>query len=60
MTTGIEMRHYTGDQALALRPLLLDVYTEVYADAARTDPFASLTASPKGSTTGPPGRAGAA
>ncbi|MFH8692829.1 GNAT family N-acetyltransferase [Streptomyces anulatus] len=41
MTTGIEMRYYTGDQALVLRPLLLDVYTEVYADAARTDPFAS-------------------
>ncbi|WP_257139894.1 GNAT family N-acetyltransferase [Streptomyces sp. or20] len=41
MTTGIEMRHYTGDQALVLRPLLLDVFTEVYAAAARTDPFAS-------------------
>ncbi|WP_143663956.1 GNAT family N-acetyltransferase [Streptomyces sp. rh34] len=41
MTTGIEMRHYTGAQAPELRPLLLGVYTEVYATAARTDPFAS-------------------
>ncbi|MEU4266190.1 GNAT family N-acetyltransferase [Streptomyces argenteolus] len=41
MTTGIQMRHYTSARAPALRPLLLDVYTEVYADAARTDPFAS-------------------
>ncbi|MEV7052344.1 hypothetical protein [Streptomyces anulatus] len=28
MTTGIAIRHYTGDQAPALRPLLLEVYTE--------------------------------
>ncbi|MFJ8255400.1 hypothetical protein [Streptomyces sp. NPDC094466] len=35
MTTGIAIRHYT--RAPALRPLLLDVYTEVYATAARTD-----------------------
>ncbi|MEU4032318.1 GNAT family N-acetyltransferase [Streptomyces anulatus] len=41
MTTGIAIRHYTGDQATALRPLLLDVYTEIYAAAALTDPFAS-------------------
>ncbi|MFY0516130.1 GNAT family N-acetyltransferase [Streptomyces anulatus] len=41
MTTGIEIRHYTGDQSAELRPLLLDVYTEVYAAAALTDPFAS-------------------
>ncbi|MFD8955448.1 GNAT family N-acetyltransferase [Streptomyces caelestis] len=41
MTTGIAIRRYTGDQAPALRPLLLGVYTEVYAEAARTDPFAS-------------------
>ncbi|WP_404950799.1 GNAT family N-acetyltransferase [Streptomyces sp. ARC12] len=41
MTIGIAIRHYTGAQAPALRPLLLDVYTEVYADAARTAPFAS-------------------
>ncbi|MFJ8255508.1 hypothetical protein [Streptomyces sp. NPDC094466] len=41
MTTGTAIRHYTGDQAPALRPLLLGVYTEVYADVARTDPFAS-------------------
>lgn len=41
MTTGIAIRHYTGTHAPALRPLLLDVYTEVYATVARTDPFAS-------------------
>ncbi|WP_178798135.1 hypothetical protein [Streptomyces sp. MNU77] len=40
MTTGIEARHYTGDQAPALRPLLLDVYTEIYADAASPSRFA--------------------
>ncbi|MER8268067.1 GNAT family N-acetyltransferase [Streptomyces griseus] len=41
MTTPIAIRHYTATHAPALRPLLLDVHTEVYADAARTDPFAS-------------------
>lgn len=41
MTTGMEIRHHTGHQAAELRPLLLEVYTEFYATAAQTDPFAS-------------------
>ncbi|WP_405483146.1 GNAT family N-acetyltransferase [Streptomyces anulatus] len=41
MTTGIEIRHYTGGQSTELRPLLLEVYAEVYAAAALSDPFAS-------------------
>ncbi|MFJ3713703.1 GNAT family N-acetyltransferase [Streptomyces sp. NPDC090053] len=42
MTTGIDIRHYTADQAPTLRPLLLDMYAEVYEDAAQSDPFASI------------------
>ncbi|MFI6143775.1 GNAT family N-acetyltransferase [Streptomyces griseus] len=41
MTTPIAIRHYTATHAPALRPLLLDVHAEVYADVARTDPFTS-------------------
>ncbi|MEV3896507.1 GNAT family N-acetyltransferase [Streptomyces anulatus] len=42
MTTDIAIRHYTGAQAPSIRQVLLDVYAEVYAEPARTDPFASL------------------
>ncbi|MCS0634126.1 GNAT family N-acetyltransferase [Streptomyces sp. LP05-1] len=40
--TGIDMQHYDHHDAAELRPLLLDVYAEVYAEAAATDPFASV------------------
>ncbi|MFJ2752805.1 GNAT family N-acetyltransferase [Streptomyces sp. NPDC087297] len=39
---GIDVRHFTHLQAAELRPLLLDVYAEVYADEAKSDPFASV------------------
>ncbi|KWT63863.1 hypothetical protein ADL21_00435 [Streptomyces albus subsp. albus] len=42
MTTGIAIRHYDHRHAAELRPLLLEVYAEVYADAAATDPFAGV------------------
>lgn len=42
MSTGIDIRHYTADQATELRQLLLDVYAEVYEDAVLNDPFASV------------------
>jgi GNAT superfamily N-acetyltransferase len=42
VTTGIELRHYDADQAADLRPLLLEVYAEVYDKAAQSDPFASV------------------
>ncbi|MFE5097362.1 GNAT family N-acetyltransferase [Streptomyces sp. NPDC056638] len=42
MTTDIELRHYTTHQAAHLRPLLLDMYAEVYAKAAETDPFCAV------------------
>ncbi|MFF3275942.1 hypothetical protein ACFYWU_34130 [Streptomyces chrestomyceticus] len=42
MTTGIAIRHYDHRHAAELRPLLLEVYAEVYADAAATDPFATV------------------
>ncbi|WP_326614395.1 hypothetical protein OIE62_00670 [Streptomyces scopuliridis] len=56
--TGIDIRHYDHRQAAGLRPLLLEVYEEVYADS--TDVFDDSTGSPKGSTGGAAGRAGAA
>ncbi|GAA2467549.1 GNAT family N-acetyltransferase [Streptomyces mauvecolor] len=40
--TGIDIRHYDHRHAAELRPLLLDVYAEVYAEAAKTDPFATV------------------
>ncbi|WP_438297806.1 GNAT family N-acetyltransferase [Streptomyces sp. HUAS TT7] len=40
--TGIDIRHYDHHHAAELRPLLLDVYAEVYAKAAETDPFAGV------------------
>ncbi|MFD8025444.1 GNAT family N-acetyltransferase [Streptomyces lavendulae] len=40
--TGIDVRHYDHRQAAELRPLLLDVYAEVYAEEAKSDPFASV------------------
>lgn len=40
--TGIDIQHYTHHQAAELRPLLLQVYGEVYAEAAATDPFATV------------------
>ncbi|MFI2241123.1 GNAT family N-acetyltransferase [Streptomyces chrestomyceticus] len=42
MTTGMAIRHYDHRHAAALRPLLLEVYGEVYAEAAKTDPFAGV------------------
>ncbi|MFI5987081.1 GNAT family N-acetyltransferase [Streptomyces sp. NPDC051555] len=39
---GIDVRHYDHHQAAELRPLLLDVYAEVYAAEAKNDPFASV------------------
>jgi GNAT superfamily N-acetyltransferase len=41
-TAGIDVRHYDHHQAAELRPLLLEVYSEVYAEAAKTDPFATV------------------
>ncbi|KAF5990244.1 GNAT family N-acetyltransferase [Streptomyces sp. WAC00263] len=40
--TGIDIRHYTSDQAAAVRPTMLEVYAEVYADAIAADPFKSV------------------
>lgn len=40
--TGIDVRHYNQHQAAELRPLLLDLYAEVYAEEAQSDPFASV------------------
>ncbi|MEU9624992.1 hypothetical protein [Streptomyces sp. NPDC048155] len=42
MTADMELRHYTTHEADYLRPLLLDVYAEVYAKAAETDPFCAV------------------
>ncbi|MDK0517496.1 GNAT family N-acetyltransferase [Streptomyces sp. ML-6] len=42
MTTGIEIRHYTTRHTPRLRPLLLDIYAEVYAKEAQSDPFCAL------------------
>ncbi|MER5757695.1 GNAT family N-acetyltransferase [Streptomyces sp. NPDC002082] len=42
MPTGITIQHYTHHHAAELRPLLLEVYAEIYADAAKTDPFATV------------------
>ncbi|MFH8753921.1 GNAT family N-acetyltransferase [Streptomyces rimosus] len=42
MTTGMAIRHYDHRHAAELRPLLLEVYGEVYAEAAKTDPFATV------------------
>ncbi|MEF3119491.1 GNAT family N-acetyltransferase [Streptomyces chrestomyceticus] len=42
MTTGMAIRHYDHRHAAELRPLLLEVYAEVYAEAAKTDPFATV------------------
>jgi hypothetical protein len=42
-TTGsIAIRHYDHRHAADLRQTLLDVYAEVYADAAEVDPFAGV------------------
>ncbi|MER0442983.1 GNAT family N-acetyltransferase [Streptomyces sp. Edi4] len=40
--TGIDIRHYDHRHAAELRPLLLDVYAEVYAKASENDPFAGV------------------
>ncbi|MFK4070433.1 hypothetical protein [Streptomyces sp. NPDC029674] len=40
--TEIDIRHYDHRDAAELRPLLLQVYAEVYAKAAEDDPFASV------------------
>lgn len=40
--TGIDVRHYDGHQAAELRELLLKIYAEVYAEAAKRDPFATV------------------
>ncbi|MFD4635493.1 GNAT family N-acetyltransferase [Streptomyces sp. NPDC058284] len=40
--TDIVIRHYDHRDAAELRPLLLQVYAEVYAKAAENDPFASV------------------
>ncbi|MFZ3475394.1 GNAT family N-acetyltransferase [Streptomyces sp. 4.24] len=40
--SGIDVRHFTHLQAAELRPLLLEVYAEVYAVEAKSDPFASV------------------
>ncbi|MGW1768286.1 GNAT family N-acetyltransferase [Streptomyces sp. NPDC002073] len=42
MPTHITVRHHDRTDAPALRHLLLDIYTEVYAQAAKDDPFASV------------------
>ncbi|MEV5982867.1 GNAT family N-acetyltransferase [Streptomyces sp. NPDC052114] len=36
----ISVRHYDHRHAAELRPLLIDVFTEIYAAAAKSDPFA--------------------
>ncbi|MFJ8855192.1 GNAT family N-acetyltransferase [Streptomyces sp. NPDC102437] len=40
--TSLDIRHYDHHQAADIRQLLLDVYAEVYAEAAKTDPFATV------------------
>lgn len=40
--TDLAIRHYDHHHATDLRPLLLDIYAEVYAKAAENDPFASV------------------
>jgi len=40
--TALAIRHYDHRQAAEIRQQLLDVYAEVYAEAARTDPFATV------------------
>ncbi|WP_331738910.1 GNAT family N-acetyltransferase [Streptomyces sp. NBC_01276] len=40
--TAIAIRHYDHQQAARLRPMLLDVYAEVYEQAAESDPFAAV------------------
>ncbi|WP_206439506.1 GNAT family N-acetyltransferase [Streptomyces scabichelini] len=42
MTTNIEIRHFTAEQAAELRPTLLDVYREVYADSIAGDSFSGV------------------
>ncbi|MCX4736975.1 GNAT family N-acetyltransferase [Streptomyces sp. NBC_01363] len=43
MTADIELRHYTTHhRTTQLRTLLLDVYAEVYAKEAQTDPFCAV------------------
>ncbi|MFE6398080.1 GNAT family N-acetyltransferase [Streptomyces alboflavus] len=39
--SAIEIRHYDNRDAAELRPLLLQVYAEIYAKAAENDPFAA-------------------
>ncbi|MFE9404839.1 GNAT family N-acetyltransferase [Streptomyces sp. NPDC006530] len=46
--TGIGIRHYDHHDAARLRPLLLEVYAEAYADVIETDPFASVDRSAEG------------
>ncbi|MET9915385.1 GNAT family N-acetyltransferase [Streptomyces sp. NPDC006476] len=38
----VDFRHYTTDQAAAVRETLLEVYAEVYADDIANDPFAGV------------------
>ncbi|MFI1172814.1 GNAT family N-acetyltransferase [Streptomyces melanogenes] len=39
---SLDIRHYDHQHAAELRPLLLDVYAEIYKEAAATDPFATV------------------
>lgn len=38
----IDVHHYNHTHAAELRPLLVHIYAEVYAEAAKSDPFASV------------------
>ncbi|WP_242434272.1 hypothetical protein [Streptomyces sp. CB01580] len=40
--TDIQLRHHTTHHTPGLRTLLLDIYTDVYAEPARTDPFCAV------------------
>lgn len=42
MTSGIDIRLHDRRHAAELRPLLLEVYAEVYEQAAENDPFATV------------------
>ncbi|WP_369384128.1 GNAT family N-acetyltransferase [Streptomyces sp. cg36] len=39
---SLDIRHYDHHQAAGLRPLLIDLYAEIYQQAAETDPFATV------------------
>ncbi|MFB7919259.1 GNAT family N-acetyltransferase [Streptomyces sp. NPDC056061] len=40
--TDIQLRHHTTHHTPGLRTLLLDIYADVYAEPARTDPFCAV------------------